>query len=162
MKEYPKFIQIFNKVRDLPYHCPENLNDKNYTCWGKHRILYTELKKLGYKVRFRVCSFKWSELKLQKEIYRLAPKDLDKHLYLEIFLNNRWIILDCSDDYKLPRYNIWDGKSDCKLEVKAIHIFSPAESITIEREMKKDFKIIIKKYKQLYKSINSFLSKIRE
>jgi len=108
-------IKVFNKVRDLPYHCPEYLKDKNYTCWGKHRILYAELKKLGYKVRFRVCSFKWSELRLPKEVSQLAPTDLDKHLYLEIFLDNRWIVLDCSDDYKLPGYNLWNGKSDCKI-----------------------------------------------
>ncbi|MFH0713842.1 MAG: hypothetical protein V1722_04375 [Candidatus Micrarchaeota archaeon] len=151
----------FNRIRDLPLHCPEFLTDKNYTCWGKHRLLFLKLKKLSYRVRFRVCLFKWSEFGLPKRIYKLAPQDLDKHLYLEVFINDRWTVLDCSNDSKLSHYNKWNGKSNCRLAVKPIRIFSPSESIKIEKEMRCNFNSIVKKYSEFYKLLNLFLCELR-
>ena len=59
-----KEIQIFNKIRDTPYHCPESKNDLEITCRGKSRMLYDYLKKARYQVRFRVCDFYWCEQKI--------------------------------------------------------------------------------------------------
>ena len=61
-------VQVFNKIRDLPYHCPESLEEDDYRCWGKNRLLFEELSKGSFEVRFRVCDFLWSEQKIPKEI----------------------------------------------------------------------------------------------
>ena len=70
-----EIIKAFNEVRDLPYHCPECLEEEDYRCWGKHRILLKRLLELGYKVRLRVCDFIWNEPKLPEEIKCLALRE---------------------------------------------------------------------------------------
>ncbi|MEA3429695.1 MAG: hypothetical protein U9R08_00320 [Nanoarchaeota archaeon] len=157
-----KVITIFNSVRDLTYHCPESKDDVDHRCWGKHRILYDKLNKAGYKVRYRVCEFRWDELKIPKNVSDKAPKELDVHLYLEIKLDNKWINLDCSNDPTLKKYNEWDGKSDTELQVKCRKILSPKESAKIEEYDKTNYKKIIKKYHELYTALNKFLDKIRQ
>jgi hypothetical protein len=155
-------IEIFNSVRDLTYHCPESKDDVDHRCWGKHRILYDRLKNAGYNVRYRVCEFRWDELKLPKEVSDKAPKELDVHLYLEIELDGKWIILDCSNDKALGRYNEWDGKSDTNFQVKCKTILSPEESAKIEEYDRKNYDKILKDYHELYVALNKFLDKIRK
>jgi len=154
-------IQVFNKIRDLPYHCPESLEDNDYRCWGKNRLLFQELKNLNFEVRFRVCDFLWSEQRVPKEITSKSPKDLDQHLFLEIKLNNQWIILDCSNDSKLPSFNIWDGKSHCEIAVKYKKIYSPEESKKLEKQERIEFVKEFNKYKELYFLMNKFFDKLR-
>jgi hypothetical protein len=154
-------IQVFNKIRDLPYHCPESLEDEDYRCWGKNRLLFEELSKGDFEVRFRVCDFLWSQQRIPKEITSKSPKDLDQHLYLEIKLDNQWIILDCSNDSKLPSYNNWDGKSDCEIAVKYIKIYSSEESKKLEKQEKIEFVKNFNKYKELYFLMNKFFDKLR-
>jgi hypothetical protein len=154
-------IEIFNSIRDIPYHCPESAEDLNHSCWGKHRILYHRLMKAGHKVRYRVCEFKWSELKFPKELVDKAPTDSDLHLYLEIELGEKWIKLDCSNDKSLGKYNKWDGKSDTELQVKCKKILSPEESAIAEEDNKKNHNKIVEEQQEFYCAINKFLSKIR-
>lgn len=157
-----KAIDIFNSVRDITYHCPESRSDVDHRCWGKHRILFDKLKKAGYNVRYRVCEFRWDELDIPKEISDKAPKELDFHLYLEIELDKRWIILDCSNDKALGRYNEWDGISDTKLQVKCKKTLSFEDSAKIEEHDKKTYDKILKDYHELFVALNSFLKKVRK
>ncbi len=157
-----KTIEIFNSVRDLTYHCPESKKDVDHRCWGKHRILYDKLRKAGYQVRYRVCEFRWDELKIPKEIFEKAPKELDFHLYLEIEQNGSWVILDCSNDKTLGKYNKWDGKSDTELQVKCKKVLSPEESAKIERYDRENYDKILKDYHELYVALNKFVDKIRK
>jgi len=154
-------IKIFNQIRDLPFHCPESLEDKDYRCWGKNRILFEELKKNNFEVRFRVCDFLWSEQKIPRGITLKSPKDLDKHLYVEIKIDNKWVLLDCSNDSKLPSYNTWDGKSNCEIAVKYTKIYSPEESKEIEEQEKTEFINNFNQYKEFYISMNKFFDKLR-
>jgi len=155
-------IDIFNSVRDLTYHCPESKRDVDQSCWGKHRILHKKLKQLGYDVRYRVCEFRWDGLRTPKEIIDKSPKEQDFHLYLEIKLDNKWVILDCSNDPDLPSYNEWDGKSNTKFSVKCIKILSPEESAKLEESYRKNYELILEKYHDLYMDLNKFLETVRK
>lgn len=154
-------INIFNDTRDIPYYCPEFINNIDNRCWGKHRILYKKFLELGFEVRYRVCSFKWSEQRIPEDIVKLAPTDLDYHLFLEIRINNKWVILDCSNDSKLPSYNVWNVKDDCKLAVNHNELLSVEKSIEFERDEKLNFKQNFNKYKEFNIKINKFFNKIR-
>ncbi|NCN99393.1 hypothetical protein COU62_02460 [Candidatus Pacearchaeota archaeon CG10_big_fil_rev_8_21_14_0_10_35_219] len=40
-------IQVFNKIRDLPYHCPESSEEVDYRCWGKIKKEAKSVKVFG-------------------------------------------------------------------------------------------------------------------
>lgn len=157
-----ELISIFESVRDKPMRIPLNIEDNDYRCWGKHRILKKELEKQGYTLRFRVCLFKWSDQRFPQPILNIPHIDDDYHLYLEININNNWITLDCSNDNKLPDYNKWDEINNCTIAVKYSKILSPEESIKIESQEKKNFKNLLENNKEFYSAINDFLEKLRE
>jgi hypothetical protein len=138
------------------------LNDKDYRCWGKHRKLYQKLLDSGHNVRFRVCEFLWSEQKIPKEVIALAPTDKDRHLFLEIQIDNKWIRIDCSNDSKLPEYNDWDGKENCKVSVKYTKVLSEKESKDAEILEKKNYHILLPKYISFHKALNKSLKYIRK
>jgi hypothetical protein len=154
--------EIFEKIREEPLNNPEKLGDKDNRCWGKHRRLKELLEKEGYEIRFRVCSFKWSQQRFPETILEIPHKDDDYHLYLEIKVNNKWIIIDCSNDSKLPVYNVWDGMNDCKIAVNYDKLFSPRESSKREREELEGFPKLIKENENFYISINKFFDNLRK
>lgn len=154
-------VKIFNEVRDLPYHCPESLEDKDYRCWGKNRILFKALREAGIETRYRVCDFVWQEQRLPPEISKLAPFSVDKHLFLEARIDNNWVVLDSSNDSGFPSYNKWDGKSNCEIAVRSSRIYDPEESIDLERKERETFSRDFEKYKDFYVSLNKFFGKIK-
>ena len=155
-------VKIFERIRDEPLHIPEELRDKDNRCWGKSRKLKELLEKEGCEVRFRVCTFKWSKQRFPKDILAIPHKDNEYHLYLEIKINNKWVILDCSNDSKLPSYNAWDGLTDCSIAVNYDKILSPKESLDIENKEKREFLILLNENKKFYNSINHFLEGLRK
>lgn len=148
-----ELIKEFERIRDEP------LNVINNRCWEKNFRLKNVLNRLGYKTKYKICSFLWSEQKIPKKIIDIPHKDLDYHLYLEIKINGLKLIVDASNDSLLPRYNNWNGKSNCNLEV------IPKDFI--EENFEKIFeKKIHEKYsdnQQVFLGeINSFFDKLRK
>ncbi len=124
-------IEIFNNVRDIPYELPTNINNKNNSCLGKHRKLKSLLEKEGIKARYKICSYLWNSMNLPENVLSLIENDEATHLYLEILINKKWIILDATWDSNLKNIfevNFWDGKSDTMIAVKPVKIFSVEES----------------------------------
>ena len=156
-----EIIKVFNEVRDLPYHCPECLDEEDYRCWGKHRILLKKLLELGYKARLRVCDFIWNEQKLPEEIKSLAPEEKARHPFVEVYLNGKWVILDATMDSGVPMHNKWDGKSDCKIGVKCSKIYSPEESIELEKQEREEYEENFRKYEKFHKAFNKFFEGFR-
>ncbi len=148
-----EIIGIFNSVRDEP------LDVINNRCWEKHIKLKKLFDDKGYKTKYKICSFKWSEQKLPIEIKDLVDNDLDYHLYLIVKINGLKLLIDASNDFQLPEYNTWNGKNNCNLCI------SPAEFIEENLE-----EILNKKIKEKYSSnqiiflneVNAFLKKLRE
>lgn len=148
-----EIIDLFNSVRDEP------LDVINNRCWEKHIKLKKLFEDKGYKTKYKICSFKWSEQKLPIEIKNLIDNDLDYHLYLIVKINGLKLLIDASNDFQLPEYNTWNGKNNCNLCV------SPAEFIEENIE-----EIINKKINEKYSikqiiflnEVNAFLKKLRE
>lgn len=155
-------LALFNQIRDKPLKMPESLQEEVFTCWGKHRELFALLNQAGYKVRFRVCEFIWIEQKLPENILKIPHKEEENHLFLEININDKWIIIDCSMDSKLPKFNDWDGKSDCKLSVNQRKIFTPAESSFLEKQEPFKFEENFKQNREFFKALNKFYDSLRK
>ena len=104
-----ELIKEFEKIRDEP------LNVINNRCWEKNLRLNKLLENLGYKVKLKVCSFKWSEQNIPKEIIDMPHEDLDYHAYLIVKINGLKLMVDASNDSLLSKYNNLDGKSNCEI-----------------------------------------------
>ncbi|MBN2421900.1 hypothetical protein JXB41_01620 [Candidatus Woesearchaeota archaeon] len=159
-------ISIFESIRDIPYRIPLKLGEEDNCCSGKHEKLFNLLKKEGYKVRYRVCVFLWSDLNLPSELEKIPHDDDCTHTYLEINIDGNWKILDATWDIGLKNLfhiNKWDGKSNTEIAVKPIKIFTPQKSLEIvnnqtEEVINKDLKINGK----FYKYFNEWLEKNRK
>ncbi|MCK5025100.1 MAG: hypothetical protein KAS15_00810, partial [Nanoarchaeota archaeon] len=134
-------------------------------CSGKHKKLFNLLTKQGYKVRYRVCVFLWSNLNLPQELEKIPHDDDCTHTYLEIYLDDTWKILDATWDSGLKnifQINEWDGKSDTEIALEPIETFTPERSLEIvknqnESLIKKDLKI----NREFYKAFNGWLDENR-
>jgi hypothetical protein len=155
-------IKTFNEFRDIPLRAPESVNNIDNRCWGKHRRLFKRLEKKKFSVKFRVCEFLWSEQKMPENVISLAPNNTDQHLFLEVLLNNKWVIIDCSNDSKLPDFNEWNGKDDCEIGVKYTKILSIDESSAVEKFEKNNYETMLPIYIEFHKELNKFLNSIRK
>jgi len=155
-------IRLFNRARDIPLRMPESSRDKDSRCWGKNRRLYEKLEAEGYCARFRVCEFAWGEQGLPAEILALCPFRGDNHLFIEVKLGKGWVALDCSNDGKLPEHNEWDGRTDCRIEVKHSRIFPPEESARIEKAEPELYRKNLKEYGKFFRALNGFLESLRK
>ena len=150
-----KLIKLFDNIRDEPLDVIKN------RCWEKHKKLKKVIEGLGYKVRFEICSFKWSKQRFPPEILKLCKKDLDYHAYLKVRIHGKWIDVDASNDNQLPEYNQWDGLTDCKLCVNPEEIFMFKESDELLNKLGEN-EGIIKVNKDFLEAVNRFLDKIRK
>ena len=153
-------IEAFEKVRDIPYRCPESVDEDDYRCWGKNRMLADDLRKLGYDVRFRVCRFSWEKQKLPIKLTSQAPSDIDYHPFLEIMLGDKWVVVDATLDTDFSGHNVWDGISDCKISIKYNEILSVEESDANEK--KEDFRKRDKSWLEFHKKVNEFFDKMKK
>jgi hypothetical protein len=127
-------IEAFKTVRDMPYRIPLTSKEEDVCCNGKHKLLKDLLEKQGLEVRYRVCTFLWSSIALPEKVSSLQHDDNSTHVWLEVFINEEWIIVDATWDIGLKNIfhvNEWDGKSNTKPAVKPIEIFSPQKSVDI-------------------------------
>lgn len=158
-------IKIFEKIKNINYEIPIEYNLQNSSCSWKAILLKNELEKLWIKSNFRVCSFYWKDLNLPIEILNVSHDDFSTHVYLEIELHWKNIILDPTWDNWLKNIfsvNNWDWKSNTTIAVKVIDLYSIEKSNNIMKNLNKlDFDKHIEKNKLFYKEINLYFKKIR-
>jgi hypothetical protein len=65
-------------------------------------------------------------------------------------------------DSKFPKFNEWDGKSDCKLGVNPEKIFTPLESSFLEKQEPFKFEEIFKQNKEFFIALNKFYDSLRK
>lgn len=156
-----QLVTIFNQIRDIPYKIPTSIDEVDCCCSGKHVVLKKEFEKLGYECKYRVCSFKWSELNLPSELYEVPHQDDSTHVYLEIKINGEWKNIDATWDNgitKILPVNKWDGESDTRIAVPVIEFFSDEESDKIMTS--EDAEVVEKDLKtngEFYNAFNSWL-----
>lgn len=163
-------IEIFNQVRDIPYRIPLSLDETEGkyggSCLYKVELLKKLLEAEGLECRYRIGIFLWSQLNLPEEIRKAEHNDRGEHVWLEVWINNKWIILDPSWDIGLVKIfsiNSWDGISDTKLAVKLIEILdvSASEDIMNFDNYEEAFSEDLSINGEFYKALNNYLDKIR-
>lgn len=163
-------IEIFNQVRDIPYRIPLSLDETEGeyggSCLYKVELLKKLLETEGLECRYRIGTFLWSQLNLPEEVMQAEHNDNGEHVWLEVCINNKWIILDPSWDIGLAKIfsiNSWDGISDTKPAVKSIEILDVSASADImdfdnyEEAFLEDLAI----NGEFYKALNTYLDQIR-
>ncbi len=164
--ENMNITEEFKKIRDIPYRIPLVPEEPDNCCSGKSNRLFEIFKNIGYGVRYRVCTFRWNDMKLPAELQKIPHEDECTHSYLEVRIENKWVVVDATWDKGLKEIfyvNEWDGKSNTKVAVQAIECFSPKESAEIiqkdatEEAIKKD----LQKNGEFYKAFNDWLAEIR-
>jgi hypothetical protein len=156
---------IFYSVREIPYRISIEWGQENLSCIGKSDRLYKKLKNKGYKLRYMICTFKWSSINLPYKLIKIPHKDKCYHTYLEVNIDGAWKILDATWDSGLKDIfpiNEWDGKSDTKIGVKPKKIFSPTESAKIIQKRSKEGFIKDRKLNgRFYMAFNKWLEQNR-
>ncbi|QQS61519.1 MAG: hypothetical protein IPN70_01120 [Candidatus Moraniibacteriota bacterium] len=158
-------IEAFKSVRDMPYRIPLVLGEKDVCCSGKHKILKDLFVEQGLTVRYRVCSFLWSSLDLPSDISNVPHDDLSSHVWLEVLIDDNWIIVDATWDISVRNIlhvNEWDGKSNTETAVKPLDIFTPQKSADIMNgENDDDILSDLKINGEFYKAFNNWLAENR-
>ena len=155
-------IKEFYKIRDVPYRIPLSLEEPDDCCSGKSSRLFKIFTEVGYDVRYRVCTFLWSDMNLSRELRIIPHEDECTHSYLEVKIENEWKIVDATWDKSLQglfTINNWDGKSDTIVAVPVRKCFSTEESTKIMQESLTEQTIIddLKKNGKFYKAFNKWL-----
>lgn len=163
-------IEIFHQVRDIPYRIPLSLDETEGeyggSCLYKFELLKSLLEAEGLECRYRIGIFLWSQLNLPEKIMKAKHNDRGEHVWLEVCINNKWIILDPSQDIGLAgifSINYWDGISDTKLAVNPIEILDVITSADImdfdnyEEAFLADLEI----NGEFYKALNIYFDQIR-
>lgn len=125
-------INLFEQIRDLPYHYPASRNpldvlrERSGSCSGKHYLLGELYRRQGLHVRHMLCSHRFNDspLPFPEHMQDLLRKNeiLDLHDYLQISVDGNWIDVDATwplslRDFGLPTTDDWDGKSPMTLSV---------------------------------------------
>lgn len=158
-------IEEFNKIRDIPYSIPLSIEQTNNSCSWKDLLLKPILENHWFQVKYRVCTFKRSDLKLPDFFNEIPHEDFTRHVYLEVLLNWKWINLDPTwDEWLKNVFNIeyWDGINSTWIAVKPIELFDDEHSnrcmsISSPEKIEKDYSINWK----FYKAFNERLEKNR-
>ncbi|MDP3986600.1 MAG: histidine phosphatase family protein [Nanoarchaeota archaeon] len=146
-------LSQFILVRDEPLNVIKN------RCWEKHIKLKKIFDNKGYKTKYGICSFNWSEQKLPKEITNLHHDDLDYHLFLTVNMNGLKMIVDASNDSLLPLYNAWEGKSNCNLCVVPKEFIEEGIEDMICKKINEDYS---EDQSHFLTEVNSFFEDLRK
>lgn len=160
-------IEEFEKIRDIPYRIALSPDEISDDCLGKAKRLLEIFNKYGYEARYRVCKIRWSSLNLPKEIANLPHSDGCSHTYLEVFIGDKWVIVDPTWDKGLKaifHINEWDGKSDNEIAIIPLETLSPEESSEHIRNITTRETIIadLEESGKFYEAFNNWLDKIRK
>lgn len=133
-------VRLFRIVRDIPYFIATEQGQQDYCCATKPLILNKLLSTMGLKCRHILCTFKWVDLGLPKDILKLPHDETDTHEYLEVWIPEigAWARVDPNWDSWIKNRSIpiadWDGLHDTILAVKPLETYSPEESAKIVAE----------------------------
>lgn len=164
--EQSKIVKIFESIRDIPYSIPLAYEEKDNCCTGKNKRLLNFLEGEGYKARWRVCSFRWSDIKLPDDVLSKPHDDESTHAYLEVNIGGKWVPVDATWDNSLAKIfsiNEWDSISATEVAVPCIELFTPEQSSEIiESETKEVVEEDLSKNGEFYKALNDWLESVRQ
>ena len=124
-------IHSFENIRDIPYSIPLSIGAVDNCCSGKMKRLKAVLENAGYTTKYRICSFRWSDMDLPEKVTSVRHADNSTHVYLEVLVDGEWINVDPTWDPGIAAILAtahWDGKNSTSIAVKALSLFSDGES----------------------------------
>lgn len=159
-------VEEFKKIRDIPYRIPLSPGESDDCCSGKSVRLFNLLRDASYNVRYRVCSFRWSDMKLPTKVQDIPHEGESTHSYLEVKIRNEWIAVDATWDKGLKdvfEINEWDGKSNTKVAVPVRECFTLDKSAEYMKESNSSEAILddLRKNGRFYGAFNNWLAEIR-
>lgn len=158
MSKYNSAIQIFNRVRDLPYHIATQ-GEVGCDCEDKTKELIFKLNELGIPARNRIGLFRWSVLPLPESITKISHDSECSHTFAEVQnANGDWIFIDptWNKDLKEAGFEIadWDGVNSTALAMECDRILSPEDSIEYAKKI--DYELDMKNNSEFYVAINKY------
>lgn len=157
-------IKLFRFVREIPYYISVG-NEQDFSCSTKAEILQ---RLLGLQSRFRICEFRWEDLRLPKEILALGHEDPEVHQFLEVLIpeTQKWVIVDPTWDSGLATIlpiSEWDGINDTQIAVSARKIYSPQESDKIVKKIStpEEIENYLRKNKNFLVGLNNYFRSLR-
>ena len=158
-------IQHFNQIRDIPYRIPLSLQESDHCCSGKSIQLKALLEKEELEVRFRVCEFNWSDVKLPLRVIQVPHDNTSTHSYLEVLIDGKWKNVDPTWDRGLQSiFPIaeWDGVHDTIIAVTPTSTYDLEKSREImEHSSNEAIEDDLKKNGEFYKTFNLWLEEAR-
>ena len=145
-------IDIFHKIRDIPYAIVTELNDyERYidilkigkgSCSPKHLLLCDMYQRLGMSVLYAVYPFRWDavEIDYPPELVKLAQAlPTSHHLACMVDISGSLVLVDATLDPALKEMGLpvneeWDGISNTQLAITPcgeVQIHHPSEAIYV-------------------------------
>lgn len=157
------FVDDFYQIRDIAYRIPLLSDEVNQCCSGKCIQLQQAGIQYGYDLRFRVCSFLWSDLPLHPDLLTIPHNDHSTHVYCEYTVWEIVCILDPTRDIGLAKIfpvNDRDGLWSTTIAVIPQEIYSLEESAKIMTNTDNDTQDL-QDNRSFYQALNEWLASIR-
>ncbi|MBI2048902.1 MAG: hypothetical protein HY434_01875 [Candidatus Liptonbacteria bacterium] len=158
--------KAFIEARDIPYSIPLSYGAEDRCCSGKHKKLLEVFKNNGYEARWRVCTFKWGDMRLPANVAAVPHDDNSTHAYLEVKIGGEWKKVDATWDKPLAcvlPVNDWNGSSDTAIAVPVISTYSPEESASMmDNENRKTIEADLGVNGKFYEAFNQWLVEVRQ
>jgi hypothetical protein len=159
-------VALFREAQSVHYRIALTPNEPDCSCTGKNRKLKLALEEQGLATRWRVCTFKWSDVGIPHEVASVPHDANCTHAYLEVLIGKDWKKVDATWEPALGNIlpvTEWDGVSDTKIAVPSISTFSPEESAQIIADETKDaIEKDLKVNGAFYAAFNSWLERARQ
>ncbi|MEO1004151.1 MAG: hypothetical protein AAFX65_13705 [Cyanobacteria bacterium J06638_7] len=144
--------RVFREVRDRPYAWALSPGSHTNNCYVKGVELLQRLGMLGYTVRGRVGENSFDR-RLPERIRRLHPGEfLLTHFWVEVLLDEQWLILDASYDSALSHAGFpvreWGDNAPC---FNINRVYTQPEAIS--HQMKWSDEVFLRRY---YAAIAAF------
>ena len=141
-------VAVYEKIRDIPYAVIPEINSTLHyariltvgkgSCTPKHFLLRDMYEKLGLRVLYVVCPFRWSDLEVDypahlRKLVEAMP--VSYHLACKVEIGGRLVLLDATVDGRLKRLGLpvnenWNGFGGMLLPVTPVgeeQLFHPSE-----------------------------------
>ncbi len=160
-------VLSFREIRDIPYRIPLAVAEPDDCCSGKAKRLLEALKAAGVEARYRVVTFRWSDVKLPESVAAVPHEDESTHVYLEVKVGDAWKIVDPTWDSGLRSIfavNDWDGVSDTTIAVPVRETYSLEKSAEIMDKAgdADEIRADLEKNGAFYRAFNEWLESVRK
>ncbi|MBU2616614.1 MAG: histidine phosphatase family protein [Nanoarchaeota archaeon] len=116
-----KALEIFNRVKNRASEF--DFKDR----WKINKILFDELKKEGYRVKYNHVLFRWEDQKIPSDLLNLNHPEMDGHLIVVVKCQGFYQKLDLSFYSFVENVPSWDTYKDCNLSIIPLEILEESQ-----------------------------------